>query len=72
MGLQTRFISCFNRVIKITTNYVHEYLLKLNHKSEELYDFLQDSFLENINLDNISKENIVATIRQKHWFIKFL
>ena len=42
------------------SNYVHKYLLKLNHKSEELYDFLQDSFLENINLDNINKENIIC------------
>ena len=54
------------------SNYVHKYLLKLNHKSEELYDFLQDSFLENINLDNINKENIICYNPAKATdFIKF-
>ena len=42
------------------SNYVHKHLLKLNYKSEELYDFLEDSFFENINLNNISKENVIC------------
>lgn len=42
------------------SNYVHKYLLKLDYKSEELYDFLEDSFFESIDLNNISKENIIC------------
>ena len=54
------------------SNYVHKYLLKLNYKSEELYDFLEDKFFESIDLNSINKENIICYNPAKATdFIKF-